>query len=258
MKRLLITLLFVSFCFNLFATNSFAKSKDLTLTATASSVYYNSSYYGAEKTVDGNVNTYWIGERDASPWWITFDAGSVTTIDDINIIWYSYANYIPDNYDILISDDNVNWTTVFTGIQGSSTETRSINQEARYIKFQLNSVPYYFPVLKEVTATQELNIPKTIRFQGNLKDSAGAKLDGTYAITFSIYDTDTGGVALWQETHQALLIENGLLDVELGSVSSINLAFDAQYWLGVQVETDEEMSPRFKFSSVPYSFVTSE
>ncbi|MFC1699213.1 PKD domain-containing protein [Candidatus Omnitrophota bacterium] len=96
-------------------------------------------------------------------------------------------------------------------------------------------------------------MPRSIGFQAKLKDYQGTLLDGTYIISFRIYDTDIGGVPLWEET-QEVYIEEGFLDAELGSTVAIMLPFDKQYWLGVEIAPDIEMFPRFKFKSVPYSF----
>jgi len=95
--------------------------------------------------------------------------------------------------------------------------------------------------------------PQSIGFQASLEDTQGLPLEGTFDLTFRLYDTDFAGDPLWEET-QNVYVEEGLLDVELGAQTAIELPFDKQYWLGVEVEADGEMSPRFKFKSVPYSF----
>ena len=96
-------------------------------------------------------------------------------------------------------------------------------------------------------------IPRLIRFQGKLGDDAGESLTGEFTITFRLYDADTGNFPLWEEVQFGVDIENGVLDVELGSVMPIDLPFDKQYWLGVEVESDGEMVPRFKLTTVPYA-----
>lgn len=39
----------------------------------------------------------------------------------------------------------------------------------------------------------------------------------------------------------------------LGSSVALNLPFDKQYWLGVTVGTDPELTPRIQLTSSPYS-----
>jgi len=101
-------------------------------------------------------------------------------------------------------------------------------------------------------------IPQTISYQGILTDDSSVVVpDGTYSLTFSFYDIDTGGTALWSETHASVTVVNGLFNVILGSVDSVgnplNLPFDQQYWLGVQVDGGAELTPRVQLTSVPYS-----
>jgi len=98
------------------------------------------------------------------------------------------------------------------------------------------------------------DIPQIIRFQAGLEDAEGASLDGTFDLTFKLYDSETGGIPIWEELQQDVVVEEGVLDVKLGSETPIALPFDKQYWLGVEVEADGEMTPRFEFTTVPYSF----
>jgi hypothetical protein len=101
---------------------------------------------------------------------------------------------------------------------------------------------------------QSGDMPQTIRFQANLQDYNADPLEGTFAMDFRLYDTDIGGTPLWQEIQPSVLIEAGFLDVKLGSVTAFNLPFDKQYWLGVEIESDGEMTPRFELTTVPYTF----
>src|SRR3989338_5380867 len=83
---------------------------------------------------------------------------------------------------------------------------------------------------------QEGAIPHIIRFKGMLSDKAyGSPLNGEYKLTFRIYASETDGAMLWEETREGenlVTIADGLLDVELGSITPIGLPFDTQYWLG--------------------------
>jgi hypothetical protein len=95
--------------------------------------------------------------------------------------------------------------------------------------------------------------PQTINYQGYLTDSSGIPVNGTVQMRFSLYDVETGGTALWSET-QTVIVNNGIYNVNLGAVNPINLPFDTQYYLGVQVGTDAEMVPRQPLTSVGYAF----
>lgn len=229
------------------------------ISATASSTY--SSSYSASKAIDNNTGTYWSGATNAAPWWIRFDTGAIQQIDKINMLWYA-STYTPTRYNIQISSDGTTWENVYTAIQGvvsSNGETREINREARYVQLYIETVPsstYPRPILKEFYSYLVITVPHLIRFQGALTDSGGAPLNGTFTLSFKLYDVETGGTVLWQEVQQNVAIENGILDVELGSITPLNLLFNKQYWLGVVVNTDSEMVPRFKLTSAPYAFTS--
>ncbi len=98
-------------------------------------------------------------------------------------------------------------------------------------------------------------IPQTINYQGYLTDSGGTPENGSVSMTFSIYDVDIGGTALWSQT-QTVQVNQGVYNVILGGgtvPNPINLPFDRQYYLGVKVGTDNEMDPRQTLTSVPYA-----
>lgn len=100
-------------------------------------------------------------------------------------------------------------------------------------------------------------VPKTMNYQGYLTDSSGDSITGTIQMTLSIYDVDVNGSPLWAET-QTVLLSNGVYNVKLGAVNQINLLFDRQYYLGVQIESDPEMTPRQALTSVPYAMTADE
>jgi len=97
-------------------------------------------------------------------------------------------------------------------------------------------------------------VPKLLTYQGILKDSTGNLLTGTYSMTFKIYSASTGGTALWTETQSSVSSSSGRFSVQLGSVTTLNLDFSQDYWLGIQVGTDSEMTPRVKLTSAGYAY----
>jgi hypothetical protein len=94
---------------------------------------------------------------------------------------------------------------------------------------------------------------KQINYQGYLTDDA-APINGNRQITFKIYDAMTGGTVLWQETHVSVAIFEGLFNVSLGSITPINLSFDMPYWLAIQVDAGDELTPRIIMGNVGNSF----
>lgn len=94
----------------------------------------------------------------------------------------------------------------------------------------------------------------TLSIQGTLKKDNGRSVDdGNYAITFKLYTSETGGTAIWTETQPAVRLVGGIYSVSLGSVTPLTPAFDAPYWLGVTVGTDEEIQPRTPLTAAPYA-----
>jgi hypothetical protein len=96
-----------------------------------------------------------------------------------------------------------------------------------------------------------------LNYQGRLTDSSGKPLDGSYNLTFRIYDAETAGNLLWQGTYSNALINRGTFNVLLGDVSDTGfnfatLAFDKPYWLEIKVG-NEVMNPRQRIASAGYA-----
>jgi len=94
----------------------------------------------------------------------------------------------------------------------------------------------------------------TISYYGKMLDSSQRRINSGVDIIFSIYTSENGGTALWTETHNSVNVDNGLFLVELGSVNAINLKFDEQYYLGINVNGAGELFPRSKLYANGYVF----
>ncbi len=111
-------------------------------------------------------------------------------------------------------------------------------------------------VLLLLSVCVSAQVPRTLHYQGVLTDSEGAAVaDGSYSITFRIYNVPSGGSALWEETN-SVEVNKGIFSVTLGSVVSLNLTFDEQYWLAMAVQGEAELSPRVPLASSAYSLNT--
>lgn len=94
------------------------------------------------------------------------------------------------------------------------------------------------------------SVTSSINYQGRLTDSSGNPLSGTYAMTFKIYESSSGGTALATDTH-SVSATNGLF--------STTITVDPGYfdgralWLGITVGNDPEMTPRQALRPVPYA-----
>ncbi len=96
-------------------------------------------------------------------------------------------------------------------------------------------------------------VPGLMSYQGLLTNADGSALsDGTYALTFRLYDAEVGGTELWAET-QSINVVGGVFQALLGANTSLGLPFDAPYWLSTQVGNEAELAPRFPLTASPYS-----
>jgi len=106
----------------------------------------------------------------------------------------------------------------------------------------------------EVGAQEEVGVtaiaPGAIHIQGRLTDSTGSPLNGTYNITFRLYDVETGGTPLCSDTN-SVEVEDGLFSTYM------DYCYDDLYgqkvWLGIEVEGNGEMTPRQVIYPVPYA-----
>lgn len=99
-----------------------------------------------------------------------------------------------------------------------------------------------------------LPIPKKFNFQGRVTDNNNIPYNGNYNLTFRIYDSQTGGNLLWNETQNNILIQKDLYSVLLGSVNELNILFDKAYYLTIEINSEGEISPRVPIVPVGYSF----
>ncbi len=91
-------------------------------------------------------------------------------------------------------------------------------------------------------------------------DSNSEAINGTFSIRFAIYNTDrrdgstseTNG-RLWEETKQ-IEVKKGIIQTALGDTTAFPTGLfsnvDQNYYLGVRIDTDSEMVPRRKITSV--------
>jgi hypothetical protein len=97
----------------------------------------------------------------------------------------------------------------------------------------------------------------TISYQGRLANSSGTPVTSAgLGMTFRLYNTTTGGSALWTETYPGVAVNDGLFHVLLGSVTPLDASYFSTYdtlYLGIAVGTDAEMTPREQLASAPYA-----
>lgn len=98
-----------------------------------------------------------------------------------------------------------------------------------------------------------------LNYQGKLTNSAGTIVaDNSYSIVFNLYTAASGGSSIWTESRTGankVSVTDGLFSIMLGSVTSLSsVDFNQTLYLGVNVESDGEMTPRKILGAVPAAF----
>jgi hypothetical protein len=110
-------------------------------------------------------------------------------------------------------------------------------------------------------------VPRLVDFQGTLKDAEGKPRPGVFSLTFALYSQPEGGGAVWLETQAVKVGADGRYRVHLGSATNGGVPEEALMptsnsassnlaegrWLGIQVEQEEEQTPRVMLVSVPFA-----
>ena len=93
---------------------------------------------------------------------------------------------------------------------------------------------------------------QTISVQGVLRDPLGKTVeDDTYPLTLKLYEQAVEGIPVWEEAISEVQILHGVFNLELGTVTPLDIPFNTTYYLGITVGTDPEIEPRMKLMKAP-------
>jgi hypothetical protein len=97
-----------------------------------------------------------------------------------------------------------------------------------------------------------------IPIQGRLTDAAGNPVpDGDYTMTFRLYDVSSEGEPLCEDTHDPgdspVNVTNGLFTAYMSGCTA-DVINGQQLYLGIEVGSDGEMTPRQHIYPVPYAW----
>ena len=97
-------------------------------------------------------------------------------------------------------------------------------------------------------------VPRTLNYQGYLASPGGTPVNATVSMQLKLYIVDTGGAPVYGET-QSVTVTNGLFNALIGTVTPIpgTVLFDQQYFLGITIDSDAEMTPRRPLTASPYA-----
>ncbi len=107
------------------------------------------------------------------------------------------------------------------------------------------------------SASAATGINQQISFQGKVVNSNGTNVtNGSYTFVFRLYDVDTAGTHIWTET-KSLTVTDGIFQTNLGDTTALPGSVDFNtdnIYLGINFNSDGEMSPRVRFTAAPYAF----
>jgi hypothetical protein len=97
-------------------------------------------------------------------------------------------------------------------------------------------------------------VPQTLAFQGFLTDAGGQPLESAVNLDIAVYNTASGGTALWTETHAGVPVSKGVFAVALGSVSPLSAAVarTSPRFIGIRVNGEAEL-PRTELRATPFA-----
>lgn len=101
------------------------------------------------------------------------------------------------------------------------------------------------------------DIPKIITYQGKITNDGGVMVpDGSYTMSFVIFDAETGGDVLWSSGGVLAAVSDGIFNVLLGESGQppLELPFDSEYWLEITIESDLQ-SPLVRLGSMGYAYM---
>ena len=119
------------------------------------------------------------------------------------------------------------------------------------------ALPADAPASRSVAALAPQPVSPLLQYQGRLTDpgTGDPVPDGTYQMTFRLWNDAAAGTALWTETKD-VAVTGGLFSTALGDTTTLNASiFSGQaLWLGIQVRSDPEAAPRQQILPVAYAF----
>lgn len=103
--------------------------------------------------------------------------------------------------------------------------------------------------------TETTEVPRIFSYQGTLRDANGDLIDGSVDLTLKLYDTVTGGTALYTESFTDVNVRSGVFNVVVGDTTPIPASVFDNFplYLGLSVNLDDEMLPRQRLHPVPYA-----
>ncbi len=184
------------------ATTSAASGSNLALNKPATA-FSTSGTNVASRAFDGSTSTYWrSGSLTSNPVnWLRVDLQTAQTVSRVVIKWRS--SYYAKNYQIQISNDDVNWTTVLTDNAGNggTDDVSFAAVSARYVRlymttannssYRVNDMEVYSGLAKNVASVEEENAsaPQAFALAQNYPNPFNPSTSITFAVPHAAHVT---------------------------------------------------------------------
>src|SRR5688572_30293641 len=92
-------------------------------------------------------------------------------------------------------------------------------------------------VLARSEVARAQNVPGSVSFTARIAEG-GQPITGTRQFDLKLFDAETGGTQVWTETHNGVMVEDGLAYLSMGGQSSMLDAFTldgSARWLQISV-----------------------
>ncbi|MFM8770407.1 MAG: hypothetical protein ACKOE4_00075 [Candidatus Kapaibacterium sp.] len=105
-------------------------------------------------------------------------------------------------------------------------------------------------------AAQGQKIPMRLSFQGLLLRKDGTLYqDGTFNVTFELYDAESGGTKVYATTMPVVIVK-GVFNMIIGEIDPLDdVDFTKQLWLDIKAPDALPFSKRTQLTTAPYAFV---
>lgn len=151
--------------YTIFFSDEPQKSLDSWNSYPAKGFIYSTNRAQIENVLDGDYSTMWANDGSQ---YLGFDLGSRKLVHEVQLYWNN-NNTRTENFDIQVSDDGENWTTVWKGDSIMSNQMEAYSFEpvmARYVK-----VTGYYNSVNEWTTIVEMRVTCSDSFFDDLDNS---------------------------------------------------------------------------------------
>ncbi|MGM8227131.1 discoidin domain-containing protein [Cellvibrio sp. ARAG 10.3] len=195
-----------------------------------------SATYGPNKALDGNSYTRWASSFSDSNW-ISVDLGGTYTVDKVKLNWETaYAK----GYQLQVSLDNSNWTTVYTTTNGNGgVDELSLSQVARYVRMNgtKRATEWGYSLWDfEVYGSAYTQTPTKISYKKTATASTYVGADYAPALVL-----DGNSSTRWSSNHA----DNNWIAIDLGSnhtITGAKLHWEGAYGKSYQIQTSNDKS----------------